>query len=204
CEPEALRRAEAAARPALSTRLAAGHSTEGEDTFALYLRGVLARLPEPPEPEAAAALAAALTPVLRVPGRADRLWSRLLPGVRGALDAFRTMGLRLVVVSNADGSVERGLRAAGVRAFFDAVVDSAHVGFEKPDPRIFTHALRGVGAEASRTLHVGDLYHADVEGARAAGLHALLLDPWNDWPEPDCERLPDLAALAARLRKARR
>lgn len=204
CAPEALRRAEAAARPGLGARLAAGHSTEGEDTFEVYLRGVLARLPDPPDADAGARLAAELTPVLRIPGRADLLWRTVMPGVPEALAAFRALGLRLVVVSNADGSVERGLRAAGVRDLLDGVVDSALVGFEKPDPRIFTHALAGAGARPERTLHVGDLYHADVMGARAAGLHALLLDPWNDWPEPDCARLPDLGAVAARMQRTRR
>jgi putative hydrolase of the HAD superfamily len=203
CEPETLRRAEAAARPGLSTRLAAGHSTEGEDTFAIYLAGVLARLPEPPDEETAREVARALVPVLRVPGRADRLWRSVMPGVPEALAALRELGLRLVVVSNADGSVERGLRRARLRDFFHEVVDSALVGFEKPDPRIFRHALARVGAQPDRTLHVGDLYHADVMGARAAGVHPLLLDPFGDWPEPDCERLPDLLALAARLREAR-
>ena len=135
--------------------------------------------------------------------RADRLWRTPMPGVAEALAAMKALGLRLVVVSNADGSVERGLRGAGLADFFDAVVDSALVGFEKPDPRIFRHALEGAGAAPERTLHVGDLYHADVVGARAAGLHALLLDPFRDWPEPDCERLPDLSALAARLGEAR-
>jgi FMN phosphatase YigB (HAD superfamily) len=50
---------------------------------------------------------------------------------------------------------------------------------------------------------VGDLYHADVVGARAAGIHAALLDPFGDWPDADCERLVDLTALVERLREAR-
>ena len=40
---------------------------------------------------------------------------------------------------------------------------------------------------------MGDIYHADVSGARAAGVHALLLDPFGDWPEVDCERAEDLS-----------
>ncbi len=37
----------------------------------------------------------------------------------------------------------------------------------------------------------------DVLGARAAGLHAMLVDPFDDWSGVDCFRVPDLAALAA-------
>ena len=76
------------------------------------------------------------------------------------------------------------------------------VGFEKPDPRIFHHALRVAGASPETTLHVGDLYDADVVGARAAGVHALLLDPFGDWPDVDCERATDLGVLLDRLRGA--
>ena len=44
-----------------------------------------------------------------------------------------------------------------------------------------------------------DLYAADVEGAWAAGLPAVLVDPFDDWPAMECPKLPDLGALADRL-----
>ena len=90
-------------------------------------------------------------------------------------------------------------RRPGSGSTFTAVIDSALVGHEKPDPRIFTCALERSGASPERTLHVGDLYHADVLGARAAGIHALLLDPFDDWSVDDCERLPDLWAVSDRF-----
>jgi HAD superfamily hydrolase (TIGR01509 family) len=95
------------------------------------------------------------------------------------------------------------MAAIGLRPHFHHVVDSAVVGVEKPDPRIFRHALDAVGARPERTLHVGDLYAVDVVGARAAGLHALLLDPHGDWAEVDCARAPDVASVARALVAAR-
>jgi HAD superfamily hydrolase (TIGR01509 family) len=124
-----------------------------------------------------------------------------LPGVAEALVELRALGLRLVVVSNSDGTAERGLTRLGLRQLVDAIVDSQIVGFEKPDPRIFQHAL--AGRDPATTLHVGDLYSVDVVGARRAGIHALLLDPLGDWPPVDCARLPDVAAVACELREAR-
>jgi FMN phosphatase YigB (HAD superfamily) len=53
-------------------------------------------------------------------------------------------------------------------------------------------------------VHVGDLFHADVAGARAAGVHAVLLDPYGDWPDVDCARARDLGEVAERLAQARR
>jgi len=204
-DPEGLARAEAAARPSLSEWLGGQPSTEGEEVFRFYVRNVLARLAPVAErgPSAAGELADALVPVLRRRGEANRLWRAVIPGVPEALARFRELGLQLVVVSNSDGSCERGLEAAGLRGYFDAVLDSGLVGYEKPDPRFFEHALAAAGTPRERVVHVGDLFHADVRGARAAGIHPVLLDPHGDWPEMGCERARDLGELAARLAAAR-
>jgi HAD superfamily hydrolase (TIGR01509 family) len=130
-----------------------------------------------------------------------RLWSMVMPGVPEALKRLNKMGLQLVVVSNADGTVDALFHEIGLRHLFDHVIDSGVVGFEKPDPRIFRHALSKSGAKPETTLHVGDVYDVDVAGAWSAGLHALLLDPFDDWKGVDCERLPDLTALADTLER---
>ena len=198
CEGEDVRRAEAAARPGYSHLLFVDGVEPGTDLFRTYLLTMLerldvtARLP----PSGLGDLVTELRPVLRPDGRASVLWRSVMPRVPEALARMRDRGLKLVVVSNSDGTAERSLEAAGLRPYLDVVVDSALVGYEKPDPRIFEHALRLTGARADRTLHVGDLYHADVSGARSAGIHALLLDPYGDWPELDCERAPDMWAVA--------
>jgi len=200
--PEELRRAEAAARPAIPSAIARRGGTEGTDAFRFYLGTVLGRLAaaRPLGDAGREALVADLAPVLRgTPGEAKRLWSWVIPGVPEALAALRVAGYRLVAVSNSDGSAEAGLVQAGLRGFLEAVVDSHFVGFEKPDPRIFAHALELSGADPGRTLHVGDMYAADVVGARAAGVHPLLLDPFGDWDHADCERAADLSELASRL-----
>lgn len=201
CEVAALERAEAAARPVVSRGLAARGTTEGLDSFGLYLRCIFERLPG--AGSRADALARELGPALHRPGHSDLLWCRVLPGVPEALARLAALGLDLVVVSNADGTVERGLEARGLRRHFRAVIDSAVVGAEKPDAAIFRHALDACGRAPERVVHVGDMHHADVVGARAAGLHAVLLDPWDDWGEVDCERLAGVPELARRLAGAR-
>jgi len=64
--------------------------------------------------------------------------------------------------------------------------------------------LRVSGADPGTTLHVGDLYDADVRGGRAAGIHAALLDPFDDWRHVDCQRFRDVPELQAALCAARR
>ncbi len=189
-------RAEAAARPALSRRLQEGTSSEAAGSTIFYVRTILTGLGVDGDADA---IAARLVVVLRTGLPARRLWSRVLPGVPEALATLRASGLRLVVVSNSDGSVEDGLTDVGLRPLLDAVVDSARVGVEKPAPGIFRHALELAGCPASRALHVGDLYAVDVVGARAAGIDAVLLDPYGDWRDVDCERIPDVPTLARDL-----
>jgi HAD superfamily hydrolase (TIGR01509 family) len=205
CDPQMVRRAEAASRPTVSEAFVNRRTSATADGFPFYLSTILSHL-EPIAtrgPAAIESLTEALIPVLRKPGQANRLWRRVLPGVPDALDAFRSMGLQLVVVSNSDGTAERSLIETGLREYFAVVVDSTLVGFSKPDPRIFMHALTESGAHPSQVAHVGDLYHADVVGARTAGLYAVLLDPFDDWDDVDCERVPDLGALADRFRASR-
>ena len=88
--------------------------------------------------------------------------------------------------------------------YFEKIIDSHVVGFEKPDPRLFHHALEISGADPESTVHIGDLYHVDVIGARSAGLYAILLDPFGDWKDVDCLRFPDLISFANDIKTLRR
>ena len=92
-----------------------------------------------------------------------------------ALAELRRLGLRLVCLSNWDCSLPDVLARCGLAGFLDGVVTSAVVGARKPDPAIFAAALEVAGCEPSQALHVGDTPAEDVEGARAAGIAALLI-----------------------------
>jgi HAD superfamily hydrolase (TIGR01509 family) len=109
----------------------------------------------------------------------------------------------MTVVSNSDGSAEELITRRGLRSHFTAVIDSHVVGVAKPNPEIFRIALRASRADARDVLHVGDIFDIDVVGARSAGLHAVLLDPYSNWPHVGCERVPDLLALADRMEVSR-
>ncbi len=124
------------------------------------------------------------------------LWSSVPAGTAEALARLRAAGLRLGVVSNSDGRVEMALEAAGLRHYFDVVVDSALAGVEKPDPAIFLAALEALGVQADEALYVGDLYEVDVLGARSAGMEAVLLCPGDDSPDARCRIIRSVADLA--------
>ena len=138
--------------------------------------------------------------VLREYHTEQNLWEHVEPDIVPALAAFRQRGLRLVVVSNANGRLRHLFDRLELTRWFDALLDSHEWGVEKPDPRLFHLALANSGANASTTVHVGDLYHVDVAGARAAGLaDAVLYDVAGLYESADSPRIARLADLNAWL-----
>jgi len=98
------------------------------------------------------------------------------PDAAPALRELRTRGLRLIVVSNWDHSLPEVLREAGLLPLIDGVVASATVGAAKPDAEPFSAGLELARSAPAHALHVGDSLEHDVFGARAAGIHAVLLE----------------------------
>ena len=127
--------------------------------------------------------------------REFNLWESVPDEVRPALAALRTRGFKLVVVSNANGRLRFLFDRLGLSGSLDALFDSYDEGVEKPDPRFFRRALERTGSEARSTIHVGDFYHIDVAGARAAGITPALLDVAGLYPDCDCLRVGSLSEL---------
>jgi REG-2-like HAD superfamily hydrolase len=110
----------------------------------------------------------------------ERFWSppswRVFPEVHEVLGGLRAAGLQLAVISNFTDAIVAVCRTHELDGYFDCLVASAVTGAQKPDVSIFREALRRTGADPSTSIHVGDNYVADVLGARAAGIDAVLLD----------------------------
>jgi HAD superfamily hydrolase (TIGR01549 family) len=132
------------------------------------------------------------------------LWEDVPDEVRPALAALRAAGLRLAVVSNSNGTLQRLFERLGLTEAVDTIFDSYDEGVEKPDPRFFRLALDRTGADSRTTLHIGDLYYVDVVGARAAGITPVLLDVADLYPECDCRRVRSLTELAGDVQRGTR
>jgi putative hydrolase of the HAD superfamily len=135
--------------------------------------------------------------------RHAHLWRWPIPGSAAALAALDAADVPIGVVSNASGQIEAVLHRAvicqvgvGPGVPVRCVVDSHVVGVAKPDPGIFEHALvHFEGIERSRIAYVGDSVVMDVDGATAAGLTPVLVDPYDDHPELDALRVVALDEL---------
>ena len=144
------------------------HHLEGSDPSALDdLRRRCARV---------LADAAGVDPALALAALMASLRFEAFADAPPALRRLRGRGLRLVVVSNWDCSLSEVLERVGLRELVDEVVTSAVVGAAKPAAAIFEAGLAAARCAPGQAVHVGDSVAADVEGARAAGVRALLLD----------------------------
>jgi len=113
-----------------------------------------------------------------------------------ALEELRKARLRIGLVSN--GIRDLTEFVAHHRLDVDAIVDSRSHGRVKPHPTIFEAALELLGVRAADAVMVGDSLEEDIEGARALGLRAILIDREERHPEVE-DRLTDLLGLPAAL-----
>jgi putative hydrolase of the HAD superfamily len=168
-----------------------------------------AHLHEGADPASLAALRArcaeAMAPALPGVPLADALAALLeslrffaYPDAAPALTALRDAGIRTVVVSNWDVSLHERLTETGLSALVDGALASAEAGSAKPDRAIFAAALELAGARPDEAWHVGDTVDADVAGARAAGLTAVLIARDGDPPERPAG-VPVIGSLAELL-----
>ncbi|KPQ36310.1 MAG: putative hydrolase of the HAD superfamily [Phormidesmis priestleyi Ana] len=93
-----------------------------------------------------------------------------------ALKRWQSMGIELGIISNFDSRLYRVLDVLGLRPYFQSVTISTEVGAAKPSAQIFQAALQKHHCKAQEAWHIGDSQLDDYSGARAAGLHAILLD----------------------------
>jgi HAD superfamily hydrolase (TIGR01509 family) len=94
-----------------------------------------------------------------------------------ALRILRGAKVRMIVISNAHGTLERDLQRFGLSQYFEFILDSTVEGVAKPDPEIFVRATDRCGVKAENILHIGDNIFADCRGASSIGAQTALYDP---------------------------
>ena len=138
--------------------------------------------------------------------RTPDLWRWPIPETLVALRRLADAGVPMGVVSNASGQVEGSLNRSvcqvgdGPFVSMRCIVDSHVVGVTKPDPTIFDHALPSFAEfDRSRIAYIGDSVAMDIRSSTAAGLHPILIDPYDDHAGADFERIASVGVIADEL-----
>ncbi|MBI4503759.1 MAG: HAD family hydrolase [Gemmatimonadetes bacterium] len=113
---------------------------------------------------------------------ADRFYLGSLAMVhrnRRVLETLASAGHRMAVVSNFTGNLDRCLEELELDRYFAVTVDSALVGYAKPDTRIFLRAAEALGPSPTGAACwiVGDNPEADIRPAAALGYESAWIAP---------------------------
>jgi putative hydrolase of the HAD superfamily len=114
----------------------------------------------------------------------------LYPETLSVLKGLKSQGYELGIISNFDSRLFTILRALGLSEFFQTVTLSTLAHAAKPGAQIFRVALEKHAVDPDDAVHVGDSVKDDLEGARMAGLHPVLLNR-------AAGRQPEVSAISA-------
>jgi putative hydrolase of the HAD superfamily len=116
----------------------------------------------------------------------------LYPAVTDTLDRLRGLGLKLVIITDADRHHAMArLTRVGLLRYFDLLVAADMTGTKKPDPAHFLFALEALGTKPGETLVVGDSIKRDIVPARKLGLKTAYAS-YGDWrPEEETDQCFD-------------
>ena len=132
--------------------------------------------------------------------RQPETW-RLYPETLDVLKQLKEQGCELGIISNFDSRLFPILRGLGIAEYFETVTISSLAQAAKPSGRIFKQALEKHAVDPADAIHVGDSLEEDAQGARAAGLAAVLLAREPAPAVPDLrviDKLDDLFPLLLR------
>lgn len=126
----------------------------------------------------------------------------IFPHAIEVLEELKKMGVKLHIITNGFKEVQFiKLENCGLLPFFEVIVCSEDVGFNKPDKQIFQYAMDKAGAKADESMMIGDDLEVDVEGALRIGMHAIHFDPNKEFKSQkgivkiqDLQEIPYLVA----------
>lgn len=124
----------------------------------------------------------------------------LFPNAKETLESLANANYRLHIITNGFKEVQSiKLQHSGIIAYFDVVLCSEEVGMNKPDPRVFRHAMERSGAKPEESVMIGDDFKVDILGAVSAGMDAVLFDPHlnykpgtHEWQVNDLSQIPGM------------
>lgn len=101
----------------------------------------------------------------------------LMPNAVETLDYLVDKYPMTIITNGFQQTQERKLISSDLDKYFKSMVTSESVGYQKPDRRIFEHALKQSGSTIQQTIMIGDSHNTDIQGARNMGLDHVWYNP---------------------------
>ena len=95
---------------------------------------------------------------------------RIEPEILDMLNKITTLGIRLGLISNTDGSEVLDWQNSPLARFFEVTIFSHAVGMVKPDPHIYQHACKNLDVAPSDCIFIGDGNSDELRGAAQVGM----------------------------------
>lgn len=129
--------------------------------------------------------------------RISPLQTAMFPNTIETLEQLKKDGFYMHIITNGFKEVQHTkLKNCGLFDFFDVIVSSEEIGINKPDLRIFQHAMKLANAQPKHSVMIGDDLNVDVIGAERAGMFGIHFDPKREIKKDNDFRIRDLKELA--------
>lgn len=131
--------------------------------------------------------------------------THLFPETLETLESLKRMKYNMHIITNGFEEVQYvKLEHSKLAPFFDVIVCSEAVGYNKPDPRVFHFAMEKAKTNAANSVMIGDDREVDIFGAMQVGMQAILFDPENNYKksteDAKIERLDELPLLLSMMK----
>ncbi len=104
-------------------------------------------------------------------------------------------GYKTGILSNWDHRLKNLIIDLDIDKYFDHIFISSYIGYEKPNRRIFEHALNISGIKPEDAYHIGDSYREDILGALNVGIKPLFIRREKEFGEVDIDDSKDIIIL---------
>ena len=105
----------------------------------------------------------------------------VFPGAHATIDALKSRGIRLALVTNGAAAIQRAkIERFALAHRFDHIQIEGEHGFGKPEERAYRHAMDALGVAATDTWMIGDNLEWEVEVPQRLGIYAIWIDTHGD------------------------
>ena len=126
-------------------------------------------------------------------------FSNLFEGAISLLEELKGKYQLHVITNGFEVVQHHKINNSGLSSYFENIFTAEKVGYKKPHPIIFEHALDQTNAVANNSLMIGDSLEADILGALNIGMQAIHFNSHNEPLHDHCPMVQNLDEITVML-----